>query len=273
MPFVARIVNEQGYEHYVVVWKIKKNSFVIGDPGRPRNNTISYLFGSRNTLREKDKVLRENIRKDNRESKEMLEVRKVMQDEQVILTKEDPDFYTKLQNLSTYEKSIMIYCNNESSDNFIVAYIVLLFEEMLLLEMISPYGFNDGFISLRIDEIQKIVVFDEYIQKMNKLWIINHQVHRTINKHGKVFSTILTNAFETKHIVSIQSKGSDVYDTVGFINQVEDDYCLVQRVNEYGFLDNSKKIIYFNTISTIQYYSIEEITIEKLFYYNYNVDS
>ncbi|MBO4867421.1 MAG: peptidase domain-containing ABC transporter [Ruminococcus sp.] len=40
-PFVARIINEFGYEHYVVVWKRKKQSYVIGDPGHPRKKAIS----------------------------------------------------------------------------------------------------------------------------------------------------------------------------------------------------------------------------------------
>ena len=40
-PFVARIINEYGYEHYVVVWKIKKNSYLISDPGCQRKSTVT----------------------------------------------------------------------------------------------------------------------------------------------------------------------------------------------------------------------------------------
>lgn len=35
-PFIARIVNEQMFEHFVVVYEIKKDTIVIGDPGKSK---------------------------------------------------------------------------------------------------------------------------------------------------------------------------------------------------------------------------------------------
>lgn len=39
-PFVARIVNEQMFEHYIVVYGINKGSVIIGDPGKNRTTKI-----------------------------------------------------------------------------------------------------------------------------------------------------------------------------------------------------------------------------------------
>ena len=39
-PFIARILNNYGYEHFVVVWKFNENVVEIGDPGLHRK--ISY---------------------------------------------------------------------------------------------------------------------------------------------------------------------------------------------------------------------------------------
>lgn len=36
LPAIARIINELGYEHYIVVYKIGKNTISIGDPGKNR---------------------------------------------------------------------------------------------------------------------------------------------------------------------------------------------------------------------------------------------
>lgn len=36
-PFIARIINDEMYEHYIVVYKINKNSVIIGDPSRFHN--------------------------------------------------------------------------------------------------------------------------------------------------------------------------------------------------------------------------------------------
>ena len=35
-PFIARIVNEQLYEHYIVIYGIKKNNWIVGDPGKSK---------------------------------------------------------------------------------------------------------------------------------------------------------------------------------------------------------------------------------------------
>lgn len=36
-PFIARIINPLGYEHYVVIYGEKKDKYIIGDPGRGNN--------------------------------------------------------------------------------------------------------------------------------------------------------------------------------------------------------------------------------------------
>lgn len=40
-PFIARIINEQMYEHFVVIFAIKKDKFLVGDPGKDKINKIS----------------------------------------------------------------------------------------------------------------------------------------------------------------------------------------------------------------------------------------
>lgn len=40
-PFIARILNEDHFLHYIVVYKIKNQTLYIGDPGKPHNSKIS----------------------------------------------------------------------------------------------------------------------------------------------------------------------------------------------------------------------------------------
>lgn len=40
-PFIARIINEYGFEHYIVIWKMKNGIITIGDPALMRNTKIS----------------------------------------------------------------------------------------------------------------------------------------------------------------------------------------------------------------------------------------
>ena len=42
-PFIARIINEHGYEHYIVVWDIdmQGNVVYVGDPGHHRSDTLA----------------------------------------------------------------------------------------------------------------------------------------------------------------------------------------------------------------------------------------
>lgn len=42
-PFIARIVNEQMFEHYVVVYEIRKGTVILGDPGKNRISKVTIL--------------------------------------------------------------------------------------------------------------------------------------------------------------------------------------------------------------------------------------
>ncbi len=41
LPFIARIINEVGFEHFVVVYKVKKDCLIIGDPAKASISKIS----------------------------------------------------------------------------------------------------------------------------------------------------------------------------------------------------------------------------------------
>lgn len=40
-PFIARIINEENFEHFVVVYKLKNNRLIVGDPAKQKTSKIS----------------------------------------------------------------------------------------------------------------------------------------------------------------------------------------------------------------------------------------
>ena len=40
LPLIARIINEHGFEHYVVVWEIGEKGVIVGDPGAPSTGVV-----------------------------------------------------------------------------------------------------------------------------------------------------------------------------------------------------------------------------------------
>lgn len=40
-PLLARIINESGFEHYIIIYGIKTNSIIVGDPEKPKNKKVS----------------------------------------------------------------------------------------------------------------------------------------------------------------------------------------------------------------------------------------
>lgn len=44
LPFIARIVNEAAYEHFIVVYRLKPSYVIIGDPAKDKNTRISLDF-------------------------------------------------------------------------------------------------------------------------------------------------------------------------------------------------------------------------------------
>ena len=41
-PFIARIINEDNYEHFIVIYDLRDNYFIIGDPAKSKNTKISF---------------------------------------------------------------------------------------------------------------------------------------------------------------------------------------------------------------------------------------
>lgn len=69
-PFIARIINEQMFEHFVVVYAMKRNTFVIGDPAKnkliyvPVSQFEKQWQGQIITFSTKESFVRMNKRKD-----------------------------------------------------------------------------------------------------------------------------------------------------------------------------------------------------------------
>jgi hypothetical protein len=190
----------------------------------------------------------------------------MLQNENIFQSKgiQDDDLMSYL--LASYrdKKIILVYTNVNRTDFFSAGIVSEIFDNEVIINHYLPNGKYDGFIVKQISSIYKVEAESKYVKKIEKLSEIEKVKHdklQRIKEDG--FLTLLTYAYETKKVVSIELFESDNSDAVGFVNQINDKYCTISLLSDYGENDG-ETIFKIEDISHLSCDSDDEYVLKQL---------
>ena len=160
-----------------------------------------------------------------------------MQEENRIQTKrtQDNGLLSCLTASYRNKKIVLLYTNAEQTQIFSAGIISEIFDNEVIISHYLPNGKYDGYIVKRISDIYKIETDSKYAEKIEILSKINETKHDQlcrVKENG--FSTLLTYAYETKKVVTIELVDSGNNDAIGFVQQINDKYCTISMLDDYG---------------------------------------
>lgn len=169
-----------------------------------------------------------------------------------------------LSEMCSSGKRISIYTNMQDTNKFHYGTIVAVNAEEIAIKMISPNGNYDGVIVMSTDLVYRIEVDSKYDIKMKKLCPkFESDFYRENIDPIHIKESLLSIALKAKKIVSLELIESGYNDVVGFIEEINDKYCKIKEVDEYGG-EYGFSIIMIKDITKICYDSEEEAIMLKL---------
>ena len=163
------------------------------------------------------------------------------------------------------EKVALVYTNLEQTEKFSAGIISGIFDNEIILGHFLPNGKYDGYVAKRIIDIYKVEVDSKYVVKITNLSKGNTAKHdkiRRTNENG--FMTLLTYAYESKNVVSIEMFESGNNDAQGFVEKISGDFCTISLLDEYGENDGAA-ILNIVNISHLSCNGDDEITLKVLY--------
>ena len=162
------------------------------------------------------------------------------------------------------EIPISLYTNKEDTERFSFGFVQEVSDDWVLLASISPFGFYDGFIIKKYEDIFRCESNDKYGKKIHKLYQLNKQNHSIVDLvTNNLILCLFQYAQNNKLIVSIELFDSECDDMQGFITNIQDDNFTIEQVDEYGNADG-KSIVFLEDVTCVTCDSEEERSIKLL---------
>jgi hypothetical protein len=189
-----------------------------------------------------------------------------MREENRIQTKEtqEDDLLSYLNTSYKNKEIVLIYTNPEQTQSFSAGVVSEIFDNEVIISHYLPNGKHDGYVIKQIDDIYKIETNSKYVKKIKILSKINKTKHDKLCRvKDDAFLTLLTYAFETKKVVTIELIDSDNNDAIGFVEQINDKCCTVSMLNDYGEEDGVS-IFNVSDISHLSCGGDDELVLKQL---------
>jgi hypothetical protein len=151
---------------------------------------------------------------------------------------QNDDIRSCLGNLGKERDIVLLYTDKEQSQKFSAGIIMEIFDDAVIIGHYLPNGRYDGYIVKRIDDIYRIEDGSKYANKIQVLSLINGAKHDPLTRINEdAFTTVLYYAYETKRVVTIELFDSGNNDVTGLIERINEGYCTISMLNEYGESD------------------------------------
>jgi hypothetical protein len=190
----------------------------------------------------------------------------VTQEENRIQTKEiqDDDLLSCLIASYKDKEIVLIYTNSEQTQNFSAGIVSEVFNNEVIISHYLPNGKYDGYVVKQIADIYKIETNSKYVKKIKILSEINKTKHDKLCRvKDDGFFTLLTYAYETKKVVTIELIDSGNNDATGFVEQINDKCCTISMIDDYGE-DDGVSIFNIDDISHLSCDGDDEFVLKQL---------
>lgn len=140
-----------------------------------------------------------------------------------------------------------------------------IFDNEIILNHYLSNGKYDGYIVKQISDIYKIETDSKYVRKIKILSEINKAKHDQLCRVKESgFLSLLTYAYETKKVVTIELIDSGDNDATGFVQQIDDKYCTISMLDQYG--ENDGTVIFeIRNVSNLSCDGNDEAILKQLY--------
>ena len=170
-----------------------------------------------------------------------------------------------LKQLLSQKQYACFYTNRDKTTSFIFGRVLGVNDKHVAIYMLSPDGEYDGLLIKCTSSIYRVDWDDLYTQEMKDKIKPDQLPSRELELQDDAFmKSLLSFAKQSDELVSIELLDSGYEDVVGFVEQVNDETCVVQQVNSDGKTDGFS-LLFMDDISQIECESQDEIQLQKLF--------
>ena len=111
---------------------------------------------------------------------------------------------------------ISIFIDPENPDDFIAGYVQSLTARQVMLSAVSSYGRYDGFIAVRLSDIQMVIGEDDYALRLKMLLLARGEDRPTFRAEPEedLMHAVCRGAQETGEVVTVWTKENEYCGTV-----------------------------------------------------------
>lgn len=174
-------------------------------------------------------------------------------------------FLEQLEQAEESSHMISIYSDKKNTDSFSVGFISACNEEDYILKSISPRGGYDGYCLRKTGYIFKIEFDGPYERKIQTLVMHKRVRHEEFDfGYEDLIKSILEFALQKQYAVAIELLDSGYFDCIGFITSIEDEYCMIFKLDKYGG-QNGAAVIELSDITKINVDTEDEQDLKILY--------
>lgn len=169
-----------------------------------------------------------------------------------------------LKKICLEKKYVSIYLASSNNAKFIYGRILCVNEEHFAIYTLAVNGQYDGILVRKTDDIIRVEMGGLYAKKMDKLcegYCLNPEIYCL--DENNIADSLLLKAQKEKKMISLEISDSGYIDVVGYVENVHNGLCVVNRIDEYGVSDG-KAFLEVKSITQITYESEAENIIQKL---------
>ena len=169
-----------------------------------------------------------------------------------------------LKKMCLEKKYVSIYLASSNDSKFIYGRIICVNEEHAAIYMLALDGGYDGILVRKTEDIIRIEIGGFYAKKMEKLYA-DHDLKPELYllDENNIAESLLLKAQKESKIICLEILDSGYEDVVGYVENIYNGLCTINRIDEYGAEDGNV-FVEIKNITQISFESKAENIIQKL---------
>lgn len=172
-------------------------------------------------------------------------------------------FTNELNKYMEQHTLVEVYSNPQDTSKFSVGYILACDESFFAMSSISKHGKLDGFQLKNTEDIIRLCEGTVYLQKMSTLLRYHNEKQASLTLGRDLVYDFLDYCKANNRIVAVEVVDSHFWDTIGYIDAIDDDRCTISQISDQGKSDGISYVI-TKDITNISCGSEDEVMLEIL---------